>query len=557
MGCRCPRRDQKAEPHGRFGGNQKHVASHHSTGNQLPVVLHPDARYDPGAFGPVPVWSREKLPPALALLTEAYTVASLSKNKKNGTFSIQFYTADKKRVTVRIGKVSDRNAEAICRHVEYLNTAHQTGQQPPKETLAWLAGVGPVLRERLAKAGLVEADRRLTFGAFLAGWLDGKKAAGFKPTSMIAWGQTVTALTILLGDKRLDALTHADGERFRDHMRDKPYRATTVHKRLTHAKGMIEDAMRLGHLDKNPFKHVKTRQGDPSERRAYVRVGDIQRVIDHMPNVWWRLLVALARYAGLRVPSEPFALTWGDVDWERERLTVPSPKTEGQGKPHRIIPLFPLLKPHLEAAFDTAAEGDVFIFPEDFRRRATGERGLNGCNLRTTFGKCIRKAGVEAWPRIWHSLRASCESDLAQSFPLAVVAKWLGNTPSVALRHYVDPTDTAFDAAKSWQPGAVKSAADALRKALRSGTDGECLTPTDPSETPEKQGGRHSLSLSVSTLHKGTLEAAGIEPASRGNNLSASTCVACLGSGHTLRLPRVRSPRPQHAESRSRYRSGV
>lgn len=371
--------------------------------------------------------SREKLPPPFALLTEAYTVASLIRIKSSGSFSVQFYDADKRRKTIYIGKTSDRNAEAICRHVEHLNTAIQNGQQPPKETLAWVAGVGPVLREKLAKAGLVEPDRRLTVGEFLAGWLDGKKG-------------------------------------FRDHMRDQKYRATTVHKRMTHAKGMMEDAVRLGHIDKNPFKHVKTRQGDPSERRAYVRVEDVQRVIDHMPNVWWRLLVALARHAGLRVPSEPFALTWGDVDWERERLTVPSPKTEGQGKPHRTIPLFPLLKPHLEAAFDAAAEGDVYVFPHEFRRRAMGERGFNGANLRTTFGKCIRKAGVEPWPRMWHSLRASCESDLAQSFPLAVVAKWLGNTPSVALRHYVDPTDTAFDAAKTWQPGAAKSAAKALRR---------------------------------------------------------------------------------------------
>lgn len=59
---------------------------------------------------------------------------------------------------------------------------------------------------------------------------------------------------------------------------------------------------------------------------------------------------------------------------------------------------------------------------------------------------------MEAWPRLWHSLRASCESDLAQSFPLAVVAKWLGNTPSVALRHYVDPTDAAFTIAANWVP---------------------------------------------------------------------------------------------------------
>jgi hypothetical protein len=61
-----------------------------------------------------------------------------------------------------------------------------------------------------------------------------------------------------------------------------------------------------------------------------------------------------------------------------------------------------------------------------------------------------------------HSLRASCESDLAQSFPLAMVTKWLGNTPSVALHHYVDPTEAALDRALDWRPvetGGAKSGA--------------------------------------------------------------------------------------------------
>jgi integrase len=186
---------------------------------------------------------------------------------------------------------------------------------------------------------------------------------------------------------------------------------------------MLEDAVRLGHLTANPWKHVRHRAGDPSERRAHVPVPDVERVIEYCPNEWWRLLVALARFGGLRIPSEALSLTWGDVDWERMRLTIPSPKTEGAGKPHRVIPLFPLLRPHLEAAFENAAEGSIHIFPENMCRRASGPMGWGGANLRTTFAKIVRRAGVEPWPRLWHSLRASCESDLAQSFPLATVTK--------------------------------------------------------------------------------------------------------------------------------------
>ena len=234
-----------------------------------------------------------------------------------------------------------------------------------------------------------------------------------------------------------------------------------MHKRIGHARQMLEDAVRLGHISTNPWRHVQQRAGDPSERRAYVTVADVERVLEQCPNVWWKLLVALARFGGLRTPSESFSLTWGDVDWERGRLSVPSPKTENSGKSHRVIPLFPSIRPYLEAAFAHAEEGAVFVIPESIRKCAGGQDGWGGANVRTTFTKIIRKAGVNPWPRVWHALRASCESDLANSFPLAVVTKWLGNTPSVALRHYVDPTESAFDQALQWMPsqGGAKSGA--------------------------------------------------------------------------------------------------
>src|SRR5262249_37139077 len=107
-----------------------------------------------------------------------------------------------------------------------------------------------------------------------------------------------------------------------------------------------------------------------------------------------------------------------------------------------------------------------------------------GANMRTTVAKIIRRAGVEPWPRLWHSLRASCESDLAQSFPLATVTKWLGNTPSVALRHYVDPTEAAFDRALEWRPaetggakpGALPAQNQAQQVASGSGKESQQLS---------------------------------------------------------------------------------
>ena len=112
-----------------------------------------------------------------------------------------------------------------------------------------------------------------------------------------------------------------------------------------------------------------------------------------------------------------------------------------------MIPLFPAIRPYLEAAFDEALGGAEYVMPEEYRRRAQGPGGWRNANLRTTLAKVVRGAGLKPWPRFWHSMRASCETGLAREFPLAIEAKWRGNTQAVAMRHYVDVTDTDFERA--------------------------------------------------------------------------------------------------------------
>ena len=216
-----------------------------------------------------------------------------------------------------------------------------------------------------------EAKPAATLGPFLQAWLAARKG-DYKPASLIAWGQVIDALTRFLGaDCPLVDVTPAKGEAFRQSMLAADLRATTIHKRLQHARMFFAHAKRQGLVDANPFEYVRHRPGDASERRAYVPAADVLRAIEHAPNGTWKLLIALSRFAGLRVPSEALSLRWQDVDWERGRLTVPSPKTQHlAGRSYRVIPLFPAIRPFLEAAWDEAPEGAEYVMPEEYRRRA-------------------------------------------------------------------------------------------------------------------------------------------------------------------------------------------
>lgn len=74
---------------------------------------------------------------------------------------------------------------------------------------------------------------------------------------------------------------------------------------------------------------------------------------------------------------------------------------------------------------------------DERRAIAHGTRGWAGVNLRTTFQKLIRRAGLKEWPRLVQNLRASCETDLMAEHPIHVVTAWIGNTPKIALEHYL------------------------------------------------------------------------------------------------------------------------
>ena len=102
------------------------------------------------------------------------------------------------------------------------------------------------------------------------------------------------------------------------------------------------------------------------------------------------------------------------------------------------FPLFPELRPHLETVFDEAEPGTVHVI---------AQHRMASANLRTQLLRIMERAGVEPWPRLFQNMRASRETELSRRHPLHVVTAWIGNSAPIAARHYLQVTDTDFDAA--------------------------------------------------------------------------------------------------------------
>ena len=70
-------------------------------------------------------------------------------------------------------------------------------------------------------------------------------------------------------------------------------------------------------------------------------------------------------------------------------------------------------------------------------------------NLRTQFARILDAAKLPMWPRPFHNLRASRETELANEFPIHVVCEWIGNSEEVARKHYLQVTEEHFQKATS------------------------------------------------------------------------------------------------------------
>ncbi len=129
------------------------------------------------------------------------------------------------------------------------------------------------------------------------------------------------------------------------------------------------------------------------ERQLYVPAQTIEDMLPHCPNDEWRLLICLSRYLGLRVPSEPLSLRWNDIDFENQRLRVPSPKTEKSGKSFRNVPIVTEVRRYLDRVWDAAPPGAEFVLHR-IRERMTIQRGFwQATNLLTHLERIIGRAG--------------------------------------------------------------------------------------------------------------------------------------------------------------------
>ena len=361
--------------------------------------------------------------------------------EQSGSRRIQFQFAGQRK-SLRLGKVTQRQAESVRVKIEGLVAAKQSNLPMDGETSAWIGGISDELHERLAEFGLVKtktpvADRGI--GAFIDKFNAGRPDS--RPWTLTNMLQVRRWLVTFFGElKDIAEISSTDANEFRLFMIKSGLAEATYRRHLGRCRQLFKAAIKLGIIrGENPFADMSVTVRADKARQFFVSRESADKLIAACPDSQWRLMVALSRYGGIRTPSETLALKWSDINWEHNRIRVPSPKTERYtGKDCRYIPMFPELRKPLTDVLEETRPGEEFVIT---RYRSTS------VNLRTQLLRIAHRAGVTPWPKLWHNMRASRQTELAETYPIHVVCEWIGNSRAVAQEHYLTVTDSHFQKA--------------------------------------------------------------------------------------------------------------
>lgn len=384
-------------------------------------------------------------------------------HQANGRRTVQFVDTDKRRRSVRLGKVTKAQAEAVRGYVESLLSCKVTGQSMSRNVALWVADLDETLHDRLSAVGLIEPRQHQTLHDFIEAFIASKPTV--KATTQQTYRRSARHLTEFFGkDRDMRKITPAEADRWWTWlMGDRGLSEATARKSVQLAKQFTKVARRHGVMDIDPFGHLTGTVRSNPERKRFIEQSIIERVLCDCPDAEWRLIVALARYGGLRIPSELNRLRWDDVLWDQNRFIVRASKTEHhRGGGIRQVPLFPELLPYFLEAHYLAPVGAEFVLG----KHRTAE------NLRTQFQRIIKRAGVEPWPKLFNNLRASRATEVSREHGAFLESQWIGHGTDTAMEHYLQVRDEDFDLAAGGRDGAAvgranTDTAEAITKAVQ------------------------------------------------------------------------------------------
>lgn len=366
--------------------------------------------------------------------------------------------------------------DADGKHARMLGPAwvKDSGRRSPRGATLWRVADGPrpdgyltpaeaeaVLRELLVAAPRQPTPEAPTFAQAAAEWLrHAEQERGVKPSTLVGYRSIVKAeLLPAFGQRKLDTITARDIELWRSaEIKRRGLSPRSMNKTTTVIGGIYKRAARVWEITGNPIAQMdKLRERayddlnfyEPEEIWALVRAAD---TFD--PSGQDGALLLALSFAGLR-RGEALALSWRDVDFERESIRVRGNWSYGRlvttkGGRVRSVPLVPQLAQRLALLGQrerwTGIDDPVFV-------NELGGR-LDGSALRRRYVRARDAADLR--PLRLHDLRHAFASLAIDHASPVEVQAWAGHQDArttARYTHYKSRHDEAKRLARAFEVG--------------------------------------------------------------------------------------------------------
>lgn len=204
---------------------------------------------------------------------------------------------------------------------------------------------------------------------------------------------------------------------------------STARRTLGYASQFMEAAVSDAIIGRNPFKSPDISKAVRTnlDRWHYIDCAATLRLWNAIQTEEDQVRFVLLRFLGLRAPSELNALTWTDVDWSCQTLTIRSQKMrQHRNQGHRICPISHQdVLPVLQKAYDNRMADDSPIVPV-----------ITHTSLTKRVKQWIGAAGLELWPQLLINFRRSAVTDACEYLPSHVVAAYFGHSEAISKANY-------------------------------------------------------------------------------------------------------------------------
>ena len=344
---------------------------------------------------------------------------------------------------VSLGK--DRLAASkIHANIDQIWRCKQLGLPIQPEQLSFLRDTSERIRKRLVHIGLVAIEVSPTLGELIEMH---EKTLSVKNSTSKTYQQAVGSLLEFFGqDYAIRDIKPQDALEFRAFLVSRGSKRTdelgnrkglaqaTVSRRFKTARSVFKTAVVNKMIPDNPLAAVVAGRQTNGTRSHYVSPAVTTDILNELPTIESRLVFALGRWLGIRLPSEALLLKWSDVNWGRSSIRVTAPKTERyHGKDVRVVPIFREFHPWLRESFENS--DSEFLCPHLRSLTSPGQaytKQLRGC---------LDRLLIPAWPKLLLNLRASRATEVATEFGPKAESDWIGHGADVAMQSYLMTTD--------------------------------------------------------------------------------------------------------------------